>query len=127
MEQPYLQDPVHDADDEGDDEDEKEGEEEDTSNEPFRLSPTGRRRSDYEVQRLERVHRNEQKLIQLGLLWDSSAMTNGKNQKSVTYTKKFGKVRRIIPKCLLVNGNSKNERTPLQPKSYSKLAKGDAF
>lgn len=123
LQRPYLQDPVHDADDEGDDEDEKE---EDSSNEPFRLSPSGRRRSDYEVQRLERVHRNEQKLIQLGLLWQSSAMTNGKIHKSVTYTKKFGKVRRIIPKCLLVNGSSKNERTPLLPRSSSKLPKANA-
>jgi hypothetical protein len=35
---------------------------------PFRYSPSGRRLSDYEVQRLERIHRNEQKLMELGLL-----------------------------------------------------------
>lgn len=35
---------------------------------PFRLSPSGRHRSDYEVKRFKRIHRNEQKLSQLGLL-----------------------------------------------------------
>jgi hypothetical protein len=35
---------------------------------PFRYSPSGRRLSDYEVQRLERIRRNEQKLMELGLL-----------------------------------------------------------
>jgi hypothetical protein len=35
---------------------------------PFRLSPSGRLRSDYEVQRFLRIQRNEEKLTQLGLL-----------------------------------------------------------
>ena len=34
----------------------------------FRLSPSGRQRSDYEVERLMRIKRNERKLSQLGLL-----------------------------------------------------------
>lgn len=44
-------------------------EEKDNPKSPFRLSPSGRHRSDYEVDRLIRIERNEKKVSQLGLLY----------------------------------------------------------
>jgi hypothetical protein len=64
----HLKEVNADADDE---------ESNDDDDEPFRYSPvSNRRRSDYEVRRLERIHRNEQKLHELGLLQPISMFKN---------------------------------------------------
>jgi len=134
----YLQDPVHDADDEGGDEDKEDEDGEDdgiesgkkqeadssSSKEPFRFSPSGRRRSDYEVQRLERIQRNEQKLDQLGLLQQSSD-TNINSESTLT-KKKRGRKRKSPAPALLPDDISspKNKRALLPPqRSHPKRSK----
>jgi len=58
--------------------DDEESDDADDEDEPHRHSPaSGRRRSDYEVQRLERIHRNEKKLSELGLLQPISSHDYG--------------------------------------------------
>jgi hypothetical protein len=168
-ERTYLQDPVHDADDEGDDEDKEEeddGVESDgkqkagpsskdpipledeggkavvdegggfgsegkrkvssSSKDPFRWSPSGRRRSDYEVRRLERIQRNEQKLSQLGLLEQTGAMINDKRSGPVALTTHKKMRRSSIPSKSLSDEMSspKNKHSLLpSPRSYPKRSK----
>jgi hypothetical protein len=103
----HLQhDPVHDADDEGDGDDPSDddgtidsaatpkGAELKNPEDAFRLSPSGRRRSDYEVERLIRIQRNELKLVQLGLMKQNQLTTPSPAKKKKRKLK--GKRKRIV-------------------------------
>jgi len=110
-----MEDTLHDADDEDDDDDEDESissssDSDDDSNRrkakpetttrdndssPFRYSPTtGRRRSDYEVQRLKRIQRNEQMLQSLGLVSPPAEVTK-KQKIPAPQKKKPGRKRKM--------------------------------
>jgi hypothetical protein len=84
---------------------------------PYRRSPSGRRRSDYEVQRLVRIERNEVKLSQLGLLQPSNSV----HKSNHTMKRRTKKRRRI---SLPILSSSKSYRHELAPRSSPDHSKG---
>jgi hypothetical protein len=92
----------------------------------LRLSPSGRRRSDYEVERLIRINRNERKLSQLGLLLPKDLSRGSNSRIGGDPTPKVTKRRRsrtrqkisvpLSPYRPSMNSNYYSEKPRIYPK-----------